>query len=927
KNWSDHLGDKEYYNAYMHFYASQIDAHGPGKTLEKYVFSKEANLTTEAKQGPQMLDRFMSGLLHPMVHTGHWAEFHVPGMLAEGLALASTTPPNSPHLFPPDFFGCDTQQPGSVQYLLDQATTTIRRLSLNMPRSASPSSHTGGAHALDILHRMLHDPAFDAGKTCQPDSDDMFSSTMSSVGDRIRKYAKMWHVDSEREVPEKLEEVSWLATLVYGLGGWRKGKPFRSDFFLLHLVTSSVFISSLITHLTFASQSALLRAQVSVILGYWVSRGRPPIPIEDYYSYRFDPSSLIPKALGVHPDKSAIGVSKHGGTTNLSSNIWLPIIESSLNHPEAHLLKNQRALAHFDHLYGKTPQGYFEGKTELEGAELLDGTLFWRVALHTQKTLGWVREGVAQLQRSPGTIIKIPIISRFSTKSVYHQTLGLASSFFPPPRQSNHELTPKFWPGVSSESESKIANLLRINNEKHHIFFNDKGFHNHLNSHLLAAYALGCSPELLSAVYRLQKGHLKPAFQSPREITENNWMEHVGKWNYYNAYMHFYASQIEAHGPVNTLEKYIFSKEANLTPEGKRGPQMLDRFMSGLLHPMIHTGHWAEFHVPGILAEGLALASVTTAQSPHLFPPDFFDYETPLSQSSGQPMTGQATTTTRNLSLNNLRSSSPSTSVDGFHSFDILHRMLQDSTLAAGKTCEPHGESMFTDTMKSSGDRIREYTKLWQVNSEKEVPAKLEEVAWLATLAYGLGGWRKGKPFRSDFFLLHLLTSSIFISSLLTHLSFPSQSALLRAQVSVILGYWVSRGRPSMPTEDYYSSEFDPSSFIPNALQVRPDKSAIGLGKGGTSNLWLAIIESSLNHPVEHVLKTQRTLAHFDRLYGKTPQGYFGGKTELEGVELLDGTLFRRVALHTQKTLGWVREGESQGGFDRAGVGWDHLWD
>ncbi|KAG8924905.1 hypothetical protein FRC01_010911 [Tulasnella sp. 417] len=288
-----------------------------------------------------------------------------------------------------------------------------------------------------------------------------------------------------------------------------------------------------------------------------------------------------------------------------------------------------------------------------------------------------------------------------------------------------------------------------INNEQHHIFFNDKGFHNHLNAHLLGAYALGCSPEVLSAAYRHHTGHLKPAFRSPGEITENNWMEHVGKWSYYNAYMHFYASQIEAHGPVKTLEKYVFSREANLTPEGNQGPQMLDRFMSGLLHPMIHTGHWAEFGVPGILAEGLALASVTAAQSPHLFPPDFFDYD---SQPSGsiKSTTGEATTTVRTLSLDNSRSSSHTS---GPHSLDILHRMLQDPALAAGKTCEPHGESMFTDTMKSSGDKIREYAKLWQVNSDREVPAKLEEVAWLSTLVYGLGGWRKGKPFRSDFFL------------------------------------------------------------------------------------------------------------------------------------------------------------------------------
>ncbi|KIO26252.1 hypothetical protein M407DRAFT_24468 [Tulasnella calospora MUT 4182] len=519
------------------------------------------------------------------------------------------------------------------------------------------------------------------------------------------------------------------------------------------------------------------------------------------------------------------------------------------------------------------------------------------------------------------------------SKSVAPKPLGLGYSFFPSPEQKTDKLTPKLWPGVSSESESELASLLRLDNEKHHIFLNDQGFHNHLTHHLFAAYAMGCSPEVLSAAYKLHADYQRPAFQSPGEITERNWTEYLGNKDYYNAYMHFYGSQINAHGPEKTLEKYVFSKEANLTAEGKQGPQMLNRFMSGLLHPMIHTGHWAEFHVPGMLAEGLAMASTTNGNSTNLFPPGFFDYDTQQS-GSVQSMLDQATTTIRRLSRNNPRSSSPSTYTGGAHSLDILHRMLQDPDLAAGKTCEHDSETRFGDTMNSAGDKIREYAKMWQVDSDREVPEKLEEVAWLATLVYGLGGFRKGKPFRSDFFLLHLVTSSIFISSLITHLSFPSQSALLRAQVSVILGWWVSRGRPSIPIEDYYSREFDPSSLIPKALQVHPDKSAIGVGKssGGTttnlpSNMWLAIIESSINHPEEHLLKNQRSLAHFDHLYGKTPQGYFEGKTELEGAEMLDGTLFWRVALHTQKALGWVREGEPQGSFDRAGLGWDHLWE
>ncbi len=59
-------------------------------------------------------------------------------------------------------------------------------------------------------------------------------------------------------------------------------------------------------------------------------------------------------------------------------------------------------------------------------------------------------------------------------------------------------------------------------------------------------------------------------------------------------------------GVASALERFVFSPEANYV-EGKADedqPKMLDRFLSGLLHPMIHAGHGVEFNAPGMLAEG-----------------------------------------------------------------------------------------------------------------------------------------------------------------------------------------------------------------------------------------------------------------------------------------------------------------------------------
>jgi hypothetical protein len=78
----------------------------------------------------------------------------------------------------------------------------------------------------------------------------------------------------------------------------------------------------------------------------------------------------------------------------LSPNPWLPIIQTTIVHPNEHLCKIQRAFAHFATLYGSRAAGQADFKdTELEGADRLDGTLFVRAAAATATRLGWLREG------------------------------------------------------------------------------------------------------------------------------------------------------------------------------------------------------------------------------------------------------------------------------------------------------------------------------------------------------------------------------------------------------------------------------------------------------------------------------------------------------------------------------------------------------
>lgn len=78
--------------------------------------------------------------------------------------------------------------------------------------------------------------------------------------------------------------------------------------------------------------------------------------------------------LTLNPPQWSLAAGKSG------ANPWFPVLQEAILHPDDHLCKIQRAFLHFASLYGTTsPPGSFAG-TELEGAELLDGTLFVRAA-------------------------------------------------------------------------------------------------------------------------------------------------------------------------------------------------------------------------------------------------------------------------------------------------------------------------------------------------------------------------------------------------------------------------------------------------------------------------------------------------------------------------------------------------------------------
>lgn len=479
-----------------------------------------------------------------------------------------------------------------------------------------------------------------------------------------------------------------------------------------------------------------------------------------------------------------------------------------------------------------------------------------------------------------------------------------AEILFPAPSPPLTVLCPQRWPGCTPQSLAAVRRALIDNYAQYHIFHNNIKFHNHVTHRALAIYALGGSGPVIEAFYREDIKIQRAAFVSPNPITAQNFLDHLGDENYYEAYTNFFIKTIEEKGASATLNEFIFSEKYNFQPgrDTESQPRMLCRFIDGVTHPLIHCGHSVEFGLKGMLAEGLALTAMHIAHAPDFLPQSMF---------VAQPNDGIGTMMNdfASLAFDGQSSAMPLKALSGedTHAFTILARVLKDPSLASKGP--RHFAGLYRDTLVAHGQRICEYIQGWTIDLSKpgEIERKMEECIWTSSVIYALGGWRNG--FTPDFFFMHMVTSSIFLPSLVAYLSPRAQVLLLRAYLSNAVAWFVARGRPSLD----FKSFFESTSTVPNP----PNSSVVSPVEGitaqdaQTSNPFLPLIQSSIIHPNNHHPKIQRAFAHFSAIYGTRPKGYFAG-TELDGAEELDGSLFVRAAVLTADYMGWVREGEEE---------------
>lgn len=452
------------------------------------------------------------------------------------------------------------------------------------------------------------------------------------------------------------------------------------------------------------------------------------------------------------------------------------------------------------------------------------------------------------------------------------------TNFFSPPSTTPiSHIAPVVSPGVTPASTAKLVEVLDDNHKKFDIFFNERGFHNHVTHHALAIWSLGASSEAIEAAYKDDQDILTPLPKASVVITEENWKDHLGNMKLFSAYTAFFKHAVDEIGAQAAVEKYVFSKEANIDPANKSHPRMLDRFMAALYHSIIHVGYGIEFGVPGMVIEGLAMTALHSSE--HTFvQPSLWSTESITEKVNG-------------LSLEDSKTN---------HVFEILGKVYKDSTF--DNNVLPLIRDTFRSVLQKHGSVIAKYGAQWKLDlsTPGEVDRKIEELQWMNSVVYGIGGWKKDEPFFADFAVMHMVTSSLFLPSVAAVISKESQRRLLYVYLCYSLSWAIVRGRPPLDITGFYNSDTLPpkESSHPTYWSLLPKESTF-------KDPWNSIIEMSIHVPDEHLAKLQRALAHYNRLYGTRKAGTFSG---LPGAEMLDGTLFVRAASLTAEHARHVRE-------------------
>ena len=287
--------------------------------------------------------------------------------------------------------------------------------------------------------------------------------------------------------------------------------------------------------------------------------------------------------------------------------------------------------------------------------------------------------------------------------------------------------------------------------------------------HLLTVYALGGDPATIQSHYVNNKTYQRPTQPIHDKVVQEmhdptKFKNFLGREDYYQDYLAFFQSEIDAKGWPAVINEYCFARD-------DRAEDMLVRLFMGFLHPLIHLGFGVEFNQPAIVAEALAQAAVQG----DWMKPMLFDAE-------------------KAAAARKEKDEKPKSLVK------LLDEIHDDEMLRAA----PHWEDankIRDGILKRAPERMIHYlSQFWiELTSEQELERKAAEMI-NAAVYYTTGAQRPPKIVKFDFFFMHCVNCSIFFSTFLRQdwLKAEDKARLLEWKARTDLAMYASRKCPDI---------------------------------------------------------------------------------------------------------------------------------
>ncbi|CAH7682487.1 hypothetical protein BY996DRAFT_4587563 [Phakopsora pachyrhizi] len=408
------------------------------------------------------------------------------------------------------------------------------------------------------------------------------------------------------------------------------------------------------------------------------------------------------------------------------------------------------------------------------------------------------------------------------------------------PGESRSEFVPRISHLTSSaatnghESAIITAACLEENHIKNHCFFNDRGFHNHIVHHLLALYSLGSPPQVIMVTFENEKTEQRPIVKvDDHEFDSEKWAEYVGQEKYYGNYLEFFKSEINKKGSVTVVEEYIFR------------PSKAELFNR-------QWGYGLEFNLDAIVAEGsLAIAAVHDLSMTGLELKKLLKEESSETNFNGLISRSKKKVNDYSWPDFAIRVQSKvyhpklglSSLISNLQTLKIIFQIMQEDELAPKQKIAMPDMEHFEKISQSP--QLAHWINQWKIEpcaSVDEIFQKTQELLWLVTVLYAASFDERRGVYVLDFAVMHLVTSALFLPTIISAINPSLHPALLTAFFKVSVTVWVAMGRPRLQLSEILR---DPAN-----VELPRDQNP---NKG--ENPWFKVLSSAARHPDEHTTK------------------------------------------------------------------------